>query len=141
MAGQTRRGTKIGPVFGTGAADAFVSGVARVAKDCAWHLRSSNDWECNRALAHVRVWTFFKPVLLSASVPFKSLRQEDPGTRGRDICIRVSSILGRDLNWNGKARLYTIHYDHRLEALNVRVLIEESPGELLIIVHGARGNV
>lgn len=55
--------------------------------------------------------------------------------------LHPSSILGWDLNWNGKARLYTIHYDHRLEALNVRVLIEESPGELLIIVHGARGNV
>lgn len=75
------RGTKIGPVFGTGAAEALVSGVARMAKDWSWQLRSSNDWECNRALAHVRVWTFFKPVLLSASGPFTSLCQEDPGMR------------------------------------------------------------
>lgn len=57
-----------------------MSGVARVAKDCAWHLRSSNDWKFNRAFAHVRVWTFFKPVLL-ASVLFTSLRKRIRGMR------------------------------------------------------------
>lgn len=53
--------------------------------------RLSNDLECSRALAHVRVWTFFKPVLLSASVPFKSLRREDPGDETSASEFRQSS--------------------------------------------------
>lgn len=43
--------------------------------------RLSNDLECNRALAHVRVWTFFKPVLLSASVPFEPCAKRIRGMR------------------------------------------------------------
>ncbi|MGY4319557.1 hypothetical protein ACVWW1_008884 [Bradyrhizobium sp. JR3.5] len=40
-----------------------------------------------------------------------------------------------------KAYLYTIQYDHCLEALDVAVFIEEAPRELLVLLHGRRGNV
>lgn len=53
--------------------------------------RLSNDLECNRALAHVRVWTFFKPVLLSASVPFKPCAKRIRGNATSASEFRQSS--------------------------------------------------
>lgn len=40
-------------------------------------------------------------------------------------------MLGWRVNWNRKARLDAVHYDHRLEVLDIQVLLDELPGELL----------
>lgn len=47
--------------------------------------------ERNRALAHVRVLTFFKPVSFSARCPFTSLRQGHPGDETSACKFRQSS--------------------------------------------------
>ncbi|MBM7487801.1 hypothetical protein ACVWWI_006644 [Bradyrhizobium sp. USDA 3686] len=47
--------------------------------------------------------------------------------------------LSDGFNRNGKTCLHTIHYYHRFEALDIRVLIEEATLELLMVLHGSGG--
>ena len=56
----------------------------------------------------------------------------EKGARGK--CMR-------NPNCNGKADLQAVHNDHRLEALDVRVLMKELPRELLVIFHRYRGDI
>ncbi|MHC2440292.1 hypothetical protein ACVMB0_007667 [Bradyrhizobium sp. USDA 4451] len=53
----------------------------------------------------------------------------------------VGSIVRGKLNWNSKAYLDAVQYDHRFEPLDVTIFVEETARELLVLLHGSGGNV
>jgi len=78
-------------------------------------------------------------VALDSRVPPNSAMKKSAKARifGVRQHFSFSSIFVRHLHRNSETCLYAIHHDHCLESLDIRILIEKPPRELLVILHRA----